>query len=1253
MKASTTSRIKAILFRVAVFSLLAGVVAPAYAQVSPRGVVTETSPGRVLQAQQTSNCFAPTLKVTPSEVDKSGSLKFEVNVKNTCTTKQTAYVKVLYSDTLLLRNVTPGGAFGTPPAELSGGASKDYTFDVAVGGIQGLTKTTNFHAQVTMSRSPDAKSEPVPVVMKFITDENPVGSANCLLLNLIVAPTVIKAKSETLAFGLKLNNNCTGGIGPQLAVLYNKDQPINPIANPPWLAPGASDQVNFSWGVGGLQGLTGTTNFYAVAKYTDPATKKEVSVRSNIVAVSMEFSGVTPGDGGTGTGEGATLPPGAQSPTAGGATSCISITSGPICVINYVIAAVVSVFNNIVKFVLLRFLGPFIEALVSIRTYTDDFAQVIYSAWQILRNLGNIFFILSIVAIGVATVFRISGYAVKDLLVKLIVGAILINFSLTIAQAILGIADTVTNQFLGPNTGAIRAIVNPLVSTDIWANVTANAGDFSSSIQGVFSFWLSFAAFIAFLGVAFLLFFRIIMLWILLMLSPLPYVAMVLPVTRKMSKTWWSKFIQWAFNAPIVAFMLNLTATVTVANSNIIQKLANVQTGNSSEVTTFMFAVAGQAIPIAFLFMTVKAGASVGKGAAGFIDKAIDKGAKAAFLPAALTGAAIGAGAAAVGGAVANTAKNVAAVPVDLAKLKFAEKRAGRLAAIDEGTAGIGTKAVSFLAGDKGIGKILAAKRKRYAEDTKHYQHSNEATLAYLEKEKSLLGWKGAKVFGNRIKSKIDTRSVTFGSAKEKLESAAQLKTNDEIAKDLKAEGYEGHVNEIDLRAALAEARAVEKDENADKSIKDQSKKLGDKLEGALKNIESRADSRTVRDQLQPELPDDIKKKLSDQNFKGADLQTQASVVEALKSTNLKLADKNISGTRKTELEAQRDALLAAANHYAGSTVTTKAIQSAREAAKKQLAKSEFTPSFMEDKHRRENTKAAASRLPSEYSIGEYADFFQKAVAKGDKYGALQAWQTIEQEGDIKTFLEQMKYKTDTEGLKKFVKDYFGGEGKEGFDMGHSVNTLLRESDKRVKAGGDWDLAGKIKYDAEKGKFTEEGPARVGKNIAKRIGEGSITNLWSNLTTKVATVTNENGVVDVSETFLEGLGQLNMDDPQQLKAFDQRLNTPTAKNITTTSGPLKTEADVDRVKGKIITHLVDTAVAKAKKQGVDLSSEAEKTILKQKAENVYMLIQHSSGETFENSPNIRKVVKRVNEEDAKIRGVGKYKDDDDPAPITP
>lgn len=667
MKASIPSRIKTILFRLAVFSLLVGITAPAYAQVSPRGGVEAEPPGRVLQAAtcvetgqhsggfgtsspyQENSYNALELSVSPTTVKAGEKVTVTYSVKAECQSKlsnaagfqiQLFHQNFNFEGTNRFSNIQNQGSSGKLEILASTNTFSVGAHQVSVALVSlmpkevGLTSQTNYLTGTT-NFTVQAASQ----------------TGNASLTNLFVSSGV---DGSGIVYEYSFSYQA-GSSGVNAAfVSVDCGGGTLSLTNPIPYGTGGNARCVFPKPADG-QPKDYTITFQALDSNKQPITG--ASSTAKVTVTGKETNSTV----GTDTSK-----------------TCISLTSGPICVINYVIAAIVQVFNSIVKFVLLRFLGPFIESLVSIRTYTDDFATVIYSAWQILRNLGNIFFILSIVAIGVATVFRISGYAVKDLLVKLIVGAILINFSLTIAQAILGIADTVTNQFLGPNTGAIRAIVNPLVTTDIWANVTANAGDFSSSIQGVFSFWLSFAAFIAFLGVAFLLFFRLIMLWILLMLSPLPYIAMVLPVTRKMSKTWWSKFMQWAFNAPIVAFMLNLTATITVANSNIIQKLANVQTGNSSQVTTFMFAVAGQAIPIAFMFMTVKAGASVGKGAAGFIDKAIDKGAKAAFIPAALTGAALGSAAVGAGkfakGVTYDKAKEGLVRNVKLGQAKLAQK---------------------------------------------------------------------------------------------------------------------------------------------------------------------------------------------------------------------------------------------------------------------------------------------------------------------------------------------------------------------------------------------------------------------------------------------------------------------------------------------------------------------------------------------------------------------------------------------------
>ncbi len=286
-------------------------------------------------------------------------------------------------------------------------------------------------------------------------------------------------------------------------------------------------------------------------------------------------------------------------------------------------------------------IGTMLEAVLTIRTFSDEFAQVVYPAWEIFRNLGNIVFILAIVAIGVATVFRISQYQVKDLLVKLILGAILINFSLTIAQAVLGISDTLQQQFLSDGSGALRSIINALFVSNIWSNApNVPLGDFSETIRILSQFFIAFAAFFALLGVAILVCVRVVMLWLLLMLSPIPYVAMVLPATRKFSSQWWDKFINWALVTPAVGFMLNLTALMTTKNRDVIEKLtASSQIAlNESWLNSVAFSLASNIIPLIFLYMTLQVATSFGKGAGGFVTKSLNKVSGMAFAPAAAMG---------------------------------------------------------------------------------------------------------------------------------------------------------------------------------------------------------------------------------------------------------------------------------------------------------------------------------------------------------------------------------------------------------------------------------------------------------------------------------------------------------------------------------------------------------------------------------------------------------------------------------------
>lgn len=59
--------------------------------------------------------------------------------------------------------------------------------------------------------------------------------------------------------------------------------------------------------------------------------------------------------------------------------------------------------------------------------------SIVKEGWNIVLNFANLGFVLAIIVIAFATIFRVESYALKQTLWKLIVAAILVNFSLFIA----------------------------------------------------------------------------------------------------------------------------------------------------------------------------------------------------------------------------------------------------------------------------------------------------------------------------------------------------------------------------------------------------------------------------------------------------------------------------------------------------------------------------------------------------------------------------------------------------------------------------------------------------------------------------------------------------------------------------------------------------------------------------------------------------------------------------------------------------
>ncbi len=73
---------------------------------------------------------------------------------------------------------------------------------------------------------------------------------------------------------------------------------------------------------------------------------------------------------------------------------------------------------------------------------------IVTAGFKLTQGLANLLFVLAIIVMAFATIFQFEDYSAKRLMVNLIKGAILVNFSFLIASAFIDVSNVFTNYFL-------------------------------------------------------------------------------------------------------------------------------------------------------------------------------------------------------------------------------------------------------------------------------------------------------------------------------------------------------------------------------------------------------------------------------------------------------------------------------------------------------------------------------------------------------------------------------------------------------------------------------------------------------------------------------------------------------------------------------------------------------------------------------------------------------------------------------------
>lgn len=193
----------------------------------------------------------------------------------------------------------------------------------------------------------------------------------------------------------------------------------------------------------------------------------------------------------------------------------------------------------------------------------------IYDSWVNIRNIANILFVIAFFAIifSQATSIGISNYGIKRLLPRLVVIAVATNLSYFICSFLIDIFNImgvgVINLFAIINNGAAGTIdVNNTTSVIAGGGIVLAITWAITSGAIVEIFPLIAAAALAFVLMIVIMILRQAILIFLVVLSPIAFVAGLLPGTQEWLKRWFDMFIALLVMYPLI---MGLFAAANIA----------------------------------------------------------------------------------------------------------------------------------------------------------------------------------------------------------------------------------------------------------------------------------------------------------------------------------------------------------------------------------------------------------------------------------------------------------------------------------------------------------------------------------------------------------------------------------------------------------------------------------------------------------------------------------------------------------------
>jgi len=225
-----------------------------------------------------------------------------------------------------------------------------------------------------------------------------------------------------------------------------------------------------------------------------------------------------------------------------------------------------------------------IDAMLPVMTYNNfTNAPVVNAGWAIMRDTVNMFFVIVLIVIAFGTIFKEDKFKWSQNVPRLLIFAIVINFSKTLCGLMIDFGQVIMLTFANALTQiAAGNFVQLLGFTDIYAIGTNNStyqavqdgsGNGPATWSWLFAGLGAVVLMLGILGVMMILFailvYRVIMLWILIVMAPLAWFVGGTGDLLQSSayKDWWTRFKCLVVIGPVLTFFLWLTLAVAGAGN--------------------------------------------------------------------------------------------------------------------------------------------------------------------------------------------------------------------------------------------------------------------------------------------------------------------------------------------------------------------------------------------------------------------------------------------------------------------------------------------------------------------------------------------------------------------------------------------------------------------------------------------------------------------------------------------------------------